>query len=121
MADIKPPYGPSSVDPSAVDGTSSPPESGANERVAGAAFSAQVEAASQQADSVQQDPMADLAAQVQSGQLTKEQAVEQLVERALGDVQGHLTEAQREELTATMRAALADDPTLLALQAQLTE
>ena len=48
--------------------------------------------------------------------LQPDQAVQQLVERALGGIAGKLSEAQRLELTAVLRQALENDPALTELR-----
>ncbi len=98
---IKPPDGPSGPDaptaqPDAVEGA--PGE-----------FKAAVDAAA--------GPGAAADA-VRAGTLDPSQAVEGLVQRALATARG-LPEAQRQKLEAQLRAALAEDPTLLALQEDL--
>lgn len=60
----------------------------------------------------------EVATQLDTGAIDASQAVEQLVQRALANADG-LAPAQREALEAQLRAALADDPTLIALQEDL--
>lgn len=67
------------------------------------------------------DPLEAIAADVRVGTLSPEQAVDQLVERALGEVAASLTPAQQDELRALLRAAVADDPTLGALGREIAE
>ncbi|MBX7191977.1 MAG: hypothetical protein K1X94_07965 [Sandaracinaceae bacterium] len=63
---------------------------------------------------------AELAAAVKSGTIEPSAAVEQLVARALeAPAARGLTEAGRAQLERALRGALANDPTLLALQADL--
>ena len=59
---------------------------------------------------------ATLASAVRSGALQPDQAVQQLVDRALSGVGGKLSEAQRLELTAVLREALENDPALRELR-----
>jgi hypothetical protein len=60
--------------------------------------------------------LVDLARAVERGQLTMTQAVERLVEQTLGTLPGPLTELERSELAQLLRQALAEDPTLGAMQ-----
>jgi len=53
-----------------------------------------------------------------AGRLTPDQAIDQLVERALSSARG-LPEAERDALAAQLRDALEADPTLLALREDL--
>ena len=90
------------------------------EATQGPGLSAFVDAAqSAQGSNAVQDPFAALAAQVRSGAITQEQAIEQLIEGALSGMDQVLSESQRNDLVDTMRHALQNDPTLLALQAEL--
>ena len=115
MVDIKPPTGPGAADPSAATEATQQ-----GETVQGPGLNAFVDAAqATQGNQAVQDPFVALAAQVRSGALTSEQAVEKLIESALDGMEGTLSEAQRQDLVDTMRHALQDDPTLLALQAEL--
>lgn len=118
MIDIKPPTGPGAADATAAA------EAGQerSEGVQGPGLSAFVDAAqASQGNSAVQEPLAALAAQVRSGALTQEQAVEQLIEGALSGMESTLSESQRQDLVETMRHALQNDPTLLALQAELSQ
>jgi anti-sigma28 factor (negative regulator of flagellin synthesis) len=65
------------------------------------------------------DPIAALSRQIQAGTLSVDQAVERLIERAGQGVARHLGERERSELTALLRSALANDPTLAALRDDL--
>jgi hypothetical protein len=65
------------------------------------------------------DPIRELAQAVQTGALTADQALEQLVERVAGQVGRRLTPAQRTELTAVLQTALQSDPALGALRQAL--
>jgi hypothetical protein len=65
------------------------------------------------------DPITDLARAVQSGALSVDRALEQLVERAAGAMAGKLTSAQRAELTAVLQAALQNDPALQSLRERI--
>ena len=60
----------------------------------------------------------EIAGQLDAGAIDASQAVEQLVQRALANARG-LAPAQQKALEAQLRAALADDPTLVALQEDL--
>ncbi len=64
------------------------------------------------------DPIAALSQQVKSGQLSMDQAIDQLVERAADGVGRHLSAAQRDELRDVVRQALSFDPTLSALRSE---
>ncbi|HEX4353321.1 MAG TPA: hypothetical protein VHZ95_10410, partial [Polyangiales bacterium] len=57
-----------------------------------------------------------LASQVDAGHLNMDQAVEQLVEQTVASMGGHLSSAQRAELSELLRSALATDPTLQGLR-----
>ena len=126
MSPIKPPDG-------RIPGAGAPaPESPAAgvQRTGGGGFEAALERAERtaatnaaQAAAVQQaapsaaaDPIAELARAVRTGALSKEQALDQLVERAASSVQRALSPAQRAELTALLRASLQTDPALSALR-----
>ena len=116
MVDIKPPTGPSAADSSAVT------EAGQDqsEGVQAPGLHAFVDAAqASESSNAVQEPLAALAAQVHSGAISQEQAIDQLIEGALSGMEGVLSESQREDLVETMRSALQNDPTLLALQAEL--
>ncbi len=64
--------------------------------------------------------VADLAAAVKSGAMEPSAVVDQLVARALDAPAARaLTETGRAQLEQALRSALANDPTLLALQADL--
>ena len=86
-----------------------------------AASAAQASQAGQSAQSAQAshttDPLAELAGLVRSGALTSQQALDRLVERALGQVARGLSDAQRAELAGVLRTALESDPALQALRA----
>ena len=62
------------------------------------------------------DPVGQLAQAVRSGELTPDQAIEALVERAAGEMATHLSEAQRAELVAVLREAVESDPALRELR-----
>ncbi len=64
--------------------------------------------------------VASLAASLEAGRLTPSAVVDQLVARALDAKEARaLSDVGRAELERTLRAALAHDPTLLSLQAEL--
>jgi hypothetical protein len=65
------------------------------------------------------DPLAELAGLLRSGALTREQAVERLIDRALSQVGRGLNDAQRAELAVVLRTALEADPALQALRDDL--
>jgi hypothetical protein len=65
------------------------------------------------------DPIAELARAVRAGAVSKEQALEQLIERAAAGVQHTLSAPQREELVAVLRSSLQTDPALSALREAL--
>jgi len=58
----------------------------------------------------QADPIAELAGAIARGELSAQQAMDRLVDRALADVSAHLDAAQRAELAGVLRAALDGDP-----------
>jgi hypothetical protein len=58
----------------------------------------------------QTDPIAELASAIARGELSAEQAMDRLVDRALANVSVHLDGAQRAELAGVLRAALDGDP-----------
>jgi hypothetical protein len=62
------------------------------------------------------DPVGALAQAVRSGAMTPQQAVDQLVERAVAAVGRSLSEPQRAELAALMHEALQNDPALRELR-----
>jgi len=131
MSSIKPPDG---RVPGAGNAPSSPEGSpaGGVQRSSGS-FEAALDAAEQarassaasaaQASNVQQasaarapDPIAELARAVRGGAISKEQALDQLVERVAGGVQHALSAPQRAELIAVLRSSLQTDPALSALR-----
>jgi hypothetical protein len=131
MSSIKPPDGrvPGAGNaPSAPEGS---PAGGVQR--SGGSFEAALDAAEQaragsatsaaQASHVQQasgarapDPITELARAVRAGAVSKEQALEQLVERAAAGVQHALSAPQRAELIAVLRSSLQTDPALSALR-----
>lgn len=64
------------------------------------------------------DPIADLARSIESGSLTFDQAVDQLVDRTLSRAQKQLNGSQLDELSGLLRDALLNDPTLSALRSE---
>jgi hypothetical protein len=62
------------------------------------------------------DPVAQLAEAVRSGQLSPEQAIDQLVERTAARLGGQLDASRRAELTAVLREAIDTDPVLAELK-----
>ncbi|AKF10670.1 hypothetical protein DB32_007819 [Sandaracinus amylolyticus] len=65
------------------------------------------------------DALKALAEEVRSGRIDASQAIDRLVERALGGMAASLPPARRAELEAMLRAALEEDPTLAAMQRDL--
>jgi hypothetical protein len=131
MSSIKPPDG---RVPGAGTAASSPEGSAAGGvQRSGGSFEAALDAAEQaraapsasaaQAGNVQHaggaraaDPIAELARAVRGGALSKEQALEQLIERVAGGVHHALSAPQRAELIAVLRSSLQTDPALSALR-----
>ena len=63
----------------------------------------------------------DIASSIRAGSLSAQQAIEVLVERALNAPAARgLTDAGRADLARHLRNALAEDPTLRAMQADLS-
>lgn len=92
---------------------------GAAPRGAGAAFRAAVDA--QGAQGAHGGEIAAIASDVKAGKLDAAAAVERLVQRALASgTAATLPPAQRERLAEMLRAQLSEDPTLQALQRDLT-
>jgi hypothetical protein len=58
------------------------------------------------------DAVASLAQALRAGTITAEQAIEQLVQRAIAGMARDLSEAQRGELVVVLREALQNDPAL---------
>jgi hypothetical protein len=120
MSTIKPPDGRPPAGGSGSDGPQGP---GAAEGT-GPSFQQVLEggptqgaAAAQQAGAAAgADPVGQLAAAVKRGELTPDQAIEQLVERAAGQMAAQLSEAQRAELVAVLREAVETDPSLRELR-----
>ena len=127
MSGIKPPDGrPSSIaptDPGASDASAPERAGGASFRqaldAARGASGAQPAAAGGAADAAaaaSADPIAQLASAVRNGAVSPEQAIETLLDRAVGGVSARLSQAQRVELTAVLRQALDHDPALRELR-----
>jgi hypothetical protein len=116
MTSIKPPDGATGSTglPTSVAGAEPGGTTGATVEVANQPVTGQASAPAPGGDA-----LAGVVHALQAGQITPEQAVSQLVEHALSSVGGALGEAQRAELSEMMRSALANDPTLLALQGEL--
>ncbi|MDD9938267.1 MAG: hypothetical protein OXT09_31945 [Myxococcales bacterium] len=127
MTSIKPPDGkPPAGVPAAGDATDGPTETegvgpsfqevlegGPSGAAAGAEGAA---AAPEASGAAAADPIAELAEAVRSGALSADQAIDQLVERAAGQMSAQLSEAQRAELVAVLREAVESDPALRALR-----
>ena len=62
------------------------------------------------------DAVGEIARAVAEGALSIDAAVERLVERAVGPIASRLSEAERDELAALLRDALAHDPALGSLR-----
>lgn len=127
MTAIKPPDGPppkGPLSPAASNtggATGSAGPSGTSfrdalEQATAAGKAAPTEASAASQSSAAPDAIGDLASAVRSGALQPDQAVQQLVDRALAGVAGKLSEAQRLELTAVLRQALESDPALADLR-----
>ena len=97
------------------------PTDGAPTEGAGAAFRAAVDGArSGGVEGAHRSEIAAIATEVRSGALDARAAVERLVQRALASgTAATLGPAQRERLAEMLRAQLAEDPTLQALQRDL--
>jgi hypothetical protein len=65
------------------------------------------------------DAISELAQAVRAGSVNAEQAIERLVERAVGGMGRALSAAQRAELTAVLREAVQNDPALRELRDSL--
>lgn len=114
MTSIKPPTGPITTVPHTTGGLGSP---GTIETPGAPRPSADPQLGQVgQTGTPQPVGLADLARAVERGQLTMTQAVERLVEQTLGTLPGPLTALEKAELSQLLRQAMADDPTLGALQ-----
>lgn len=117
MSSIKPPSmqpgAPLAPEATAAEaiGSLSTPEAAEAARAAEAASGAGANAAS--------DAIREIARALAGGTLSVEAAVAQLVERAVAPVALRLSEAERDELVALLRDALAHDPTLGSLRESL--
>ena len=118
MTSIKPPPPPvapgaGALDPADQAATSAVASQAAVENVE-SATSASAASGTQAVPGVgaasQADPIAELAGAIARGELSAEQAMDRLVDRALADVSAHLDGAQRAELASVLRAALDGDP-----------
>jgi hypothetical protein len=123
MSSIKPPDGRGKAEGLPVgpeQGASGPAAADFREALAAEGARAQGATAPQSAQGAAaaagSDPIAELAGLVKTGALTADEALEQLVERALGRVGRGLSEGQRGELVTVLRTALESDPTLRALR-----
>lgn len=114
MSSIKPPGSLPGV-PLAPEAAASTPAS-ATQDVSKSAASARPEAAASVGGSAASDALAEIARAVAEGTLSVETAVERLVERAVGPFVPRLSEAERDELVALLRDALAHDPALGSLR-----
>ena len=86
-------------------------KAGATDATRGASTSA--------ASGARADALKALADEVRSGRIDASQAIDRLVERAMGGAAASLPPARRAELEAMLRAALEEDPTLAAMQRDL--
>jgi hypothetical protein len=128
MSAIKPPDGKPGTGPLTGSGGATGTAGGAAAERAGASFRDALEqagaagkpAGQPAADSAagvgRADALAELAQAVRSGALLPEQAVAQLLDRAVAGIGSKLSEAQRLELTAVLREALENDPALAELR-----
>jgi len=100
-----------------IGGTPAPaPESTGTD---GSSFRATLEASASASGSA--PTTHDIASSVRAGSLNAQHAVEALVERALSTPAARgLTDAGRADLERHLRSSLAEDPTLRALQANLS-
>jgi hypothetical protein len=127
MTAIKPPDGPplkGPLSPAAANTTGAAGSTGpqgasfreALDQAGAAGTAAPSEASAASQSGAAPDAIGELASAVRSGALQPDQAVQQLVERALGGIAGKLSETQRLELTAVLRQALENDPALAELR-----
>lgn len=65
------------------------------------------------------EPVAALAEAVKAGELSADQAIDQLLERTVGEFGPRLGAAERAELLSTLRSAFETDPVLAAIVQQL--
>jgi hypothetical protein len=129
MSSIKPPDGRGAGPGAPISTPAAPgqatggaaPAGGADFRDAleGVAAGASPQTAQAAAGAKAGDALAELAGLLRSGALTREEAVERLVDRALGQVGRGLSDAQRAELAVVLRTALEADPALQALRDDL--
>lgn len=107
MTSIKPPTGPTAPLPTGqlegADAIAAKP---------GVSGAAQASAVGATTGANVADPIAQLAAAISRGELISAQAFDQLIERAVADMSGHLDAAQRMELASVLRAAFEGDPVL---------
>jgi hypothetical protein len=115
---IKPPGGPSAPDPSnrASGAGRLEDEPGELEKLAEADAPAGSAAEASAPDGVSR--LAQLRADLASGRIGVDDAIERMVRHAVGSATG-LPPAQRSALEAQLRAALSEDPTLIALRRDL--
>ena len=125
MSSIKPPTG-VAAGPGGPDALHEGAEASELERapgvpqdVPGTGGAARPVGAGQAGAPVSPDAVADIARAVAAGTLPLDAALEQLVERAVGPMVSKLSEAERDELVALLRDALAHDPALGALRESL--
>lgn len=118
MSSIKPPDGRSPASPTGPSGEGDV----AGAQRSGDAFRDLLDAArpadaatgamSQAGATAGSDAIATLAQALRAGTITAEQAIEQLVQRAIAGMARDLSEAQRGELAVVLREALQNDPAL---------
>ncbi|MGD8859193.1 MAG: hypothetical protein PVI30_04220 [Myxococcales bacterium] len=115
MTSIKPPDGRSPVSGTPGDGPRAEGPTGGPSFREVAATDAQ-EVTQDAAGAVGADPVAQLAEAVRSGQLSPDQAIDQLVERTAAQLGDRLDAGRRAELTAVLRDAIDSDPVLAELR-----
>ena len=99
-----------------VGGTSAP--AGGGTGTVGSSFGAALDAAKGASPSASAN---DIASSLRTGSMNAQQAIDALVARALNAPSAQtLTDAGRADLARHLRNALAEDPTLRAMQADLT-
>lgn len=116
---VKGPLSPTAANTSGAAGSAGPEGASfrdALEQATAAGKTAPTDASAASQGSAAPDAIGELANAVRSGALQPDQAVQQLVDRALAGVAGKLSEAQRLELTAVLRQALENDPALADLR-----
>lgn len=117
MTSIKPPIGPATTVPASVEKA---PSAGPSSDFRAALGADEARLPSATAETTQAGPLGSLAASVESGETSPAQALETLVRSALaGPMAAGLTSRGRQELEARLRDALASDPSIRAMVADL--